>query len=111
MLATITRFLVLAATLVAGAAAAADEVKVFQLPEGAGPHDVAPAPDGKVCVLAQGSGALGVIDPATGPVRRGAGREPPRHAGSGAGPARRGLGASRRHPGPGRRRVTYVWKP
>src|SRR4051794_26688382 len=69
MLATITRFLVLAATLVAGAAAA-DEVNVFQLPEGAGPHDVAPAPDGKVWYSAQGSGALGIIDPATGAVRQ-----------------------------------------
>ena len=45
MLATITRSLVLTAALVAGAGAAA-EVKVFQVPEGAGPHDVAPAPDG-----------------------------------------------------------------
>ena len=45
MLATITRSLALAATLAAGTATAA-EVKVFQVPEGAGPHDVAPAPDG-----------------------------------------------------------------
>ena len=53
----------------AGTATAA-EVKVFQVPEGAGPHDVAPAPDGKVWFSAQGSGALGIIDPATGEVRQ-----------------------------------------
>jgi virginiamycin B lyase len=69
MLATITRCLALAATLAAGDAAAA-EVKVYQLPEGAGPHDVAPAPDGKVWYSAQGSGALGIVDPATGEVRQ-----------------------------------------
>ena len=67
MLATITRSLALAATLAAGTATAA-EIKVFQVPEGAGPHDVAPAPDGKVWFSAQGSGALGIIDPATGEV-------------------------------------------
>ena len=69
MLATITRSLALAATLAAGTATAA-EVKVFQVPEGAGPHDVAPAPDGKVWFSAQGSGALGIIDPTTGEVRQ-----------------------------------------
>ena len=69
MLATVTRSLVVVATLVAGAATA-DEVKVFQLPEGAGPHDVAPAPDGRIWYSAQGSGALGIIDPATGAVRQ-----------------------------------------
>ena len=69
MLATITRSLALAATLAAGTAMAA-EVKVFQVPEGAGPHDVAAAPDGKVWFSAQGSGALGIIDPATGEVRQ-----------------------------------------
>jgi hypothetical protein len=59
MLATSTRFLVPAATLVAGAAAA-DETKVFQLPEGAGPHDAAPAPDGRIRYSAQGAGAPGI---------------------------------------------------
>ena len=69
MLATIARSLVLVAMLVAGAAAAA-EVKVFQVPEGAGPHDVAPAPDGSIWYSAQGAGALGIINPATGEVRQ-----------------------------------------
>jgi virginiamycin B lyase len=57
------------ATLAAGAAMTA-EAKVFQLPEGSGPHDVAPAPDGRIWCSAQGSGALGIIDPATGEVRQ-----------------------------------------
>ena len=54
----------------AAGAARADEVKVFQLPEGAGPHDVAPAPEGRIWYSAQGSGALGIIEPATGAVRQ-----------------------------------------
>ena len=69
MLATLMRSLALAATLAAGTATAA-EVTVFQVPEGAGPHDVAPAPDGKVWYAAQGAGALGIVDPATGAVRQ-----------------------------------------
>src|SRR3954454_4574029 len=70
MLAVIARALVVVATLAAGAAMAA-EVKVFQLPEGSGPHDVAPVPDGRIWYSAQGAGALGIIDPATGTVRQG----------------------------------------
>ena len=42
------------------------EVKVYDLPDGARPHDVAPAPDGKVWYTAQREGALGILDPATG---------------------------------------------
>lgn len=63
------RALVLAAVLSAGAAQAA-EVKVFELPEGSGPHDVAPAPDGTIWYTAQRQGALGILDPATGAVRQ-----------------------------------------
>src|SRR4051812_10632098 len=69
MLAAITRSLVVVIMLADGAAAA-DEVKVFQLPEGAGPYDAAPAPDGRIWYAAQGSGALGIIDPTTGAVRQ-----------------------------------------
>src|SRR4051812_49151326 len=69
MLATVTRPLLLVTTLMAGAAVAA-EVKVFQLPEGAGPHDVAPAADSRIWYSAQGSGALGIIEPATGALRQ-----------------------------------------
>lgn len=41
-------------------------MKWFAVPAGAGPHDVAPAPDGTVWYTAQRSGALGRLDPATG---------------------------------------------
>jgi virginiamycin B lyase len=40
----------------------------FPLPEGSGPHDVAPAPDGRVWFTAQAAGALGRLDPRTGHV-------------------------------------------
>ena len=36
------------------------------MPPGSRPHDVAPAPDGRVWYTAQGSGELGVLDPVTG---------------------------------------------
>ncbi len=45
---------------------AAQEVQYFPVPHGAGPHDVAPAPDGSVWYTAQRQGALGRLDPATG---------------------------------------------
>ena len=61
------RFLVVA-TLAASSIALADaqQVRYFPLPAGAGPHDVAPAPDGTVWYTAQRAGALGRLDPATG---------------------------------------------
>lgn len=43
--------------------------QVFDLPAGAHPHDVAPAPDGRVWYTAQHQGALGILDPATGESR------------------------------------------
>jgi virginiamycin B lyase len=49
--------------------AQAFERQVYALPEGARPHDVAPAPDGKVWYTAQRKGALGILDPRTGDVR------------------------------------------
>src|SRR5262245_35335506 len=48
------------------AAADAEQVRYFPLPSGAGPHDVAPAPDGTVWYTAQRAGALGRLDPRTG---------------------------------------------
>ena len=51
------------------AAAVAAEVRVYEVPAGAHPHDVAPAPDGAVWYTAQHHGALGILDPATGAVR------------------------------------------
>lgn len=44
--------------------------RIFQLPEGARVHDVAPAPDGKIWYTAQRQGALGIIDPETGEIRQ-----------------------------------------
>ncbi len=44
-------------------------VERFPVPAGAGPHDVAPAPDGTVWYTAQRTGALGRLDPATGSTR------------------------------------------
>jgi virginiamycin B lyase len=57
-------------TLLAMSAQAQEQVEVFDLPEGAGPHDVSPAPDGTVWYTAQAQGALGVLDPASGAVRQ-----------------------------------------
>ena len=48
------------------APAGAVEVRTFAVPDGAHPHDVAPAPDGTVWYTAQHQGALGRLDPATG---------------------------------------------
>lgn len=48
----------------------AQEVRMFDVPAGARPHDVAPAPDGLVWYTAQNQGALGILDPATGAVRQ-----------------------------------------
>lgn len=41
----------------------------YDVPAGSRPHDVAPAPDGTVWYTAQGSGELGILDPATGETR------------------------------------------
>jgi virginiamycin B lyase len=46
--------------------APAAQVSYFDVPRGAHPHDVAPAPDGKVWYTAQHQGALGILDPKTG---------------------------------------------
>src|SRR3546814_10785761 len=51
-----------------GAEAAAQEVRYYPVPDGARPHDVAPAPDGTVWYTAQRQGALGILDPRTGEV-------------------------------------------
>jgi len=59
-------FVVLLAATSAGAA----EVAYYDVPKGARPHDVAPdpKPGGVVWYTAQGQGALGRLDPATGEV-------------------------------------------
>ncbi len=62
--------LILAAMFAAAPALAEDRVQVFDLPAGAHPHDVAPAPDGKVWYTAQAQGALGILDPSTGAIEQ-----------------------------------------
>ena len=52
------------------APALAQQVRYFPVPDGAGPHDVAPAPDGSVWYTAQRAGALGRLDPASGNVEQ-----------------------------------------
>jgi virginiamycin B lyase len=59
---------ILASLAVSGAAA--EEISYFAVPAGAGPHDVAPAPDGTVWYTAQQQGALGILDPRTGRVQQ-----------------------------------------
>jgi virginiamycin B lyase len=63
-------FVVLALAAAAISPAEAERVQYYPVPEGAGPHDVAPAPDGTVWYTAQGAGALGRLDPRTGTVEQ-----------------------------------------
>ena len=46
--------------------ALAAQVNYYPVPKGAHPHDVAPAPDGKVWYTAQSQGALGILEPKNG---------------------------------------------
>jgi streptogramin lyase len=55
------------ATTAAGVAPVGLRVQEYPVPAGSRPHDVAPAADGRsVWYTAQGSGQLGLLDPATG---------------------------------------------
>ncbi|MFR0689459.1 hypothetical protein ACLUTX_08685 [Enterobacterales bacterium AE_CKDN230030158-1A_HGKHYDSX7] len=54
------------AGLLLATGAQAYQVKYFDLPQGSGPHDVAPSDDGKVWYTAQKLGVLGRLDPRTG---------------------------------------------
>jgi virginiamycin B lyase len=56
-------------SLPAGGAQGGYEVREYVVPAGSHPHDVAPARDGGVWYTAQGSGALGWLNPKTGRVR------------------------------------------
>ena len=60
----------LAALLVVALGVQAAEVRYYDLPRGARPHDVAPdpRPGGPVWYTAQGQGALGRLDPASGQI-------------------------------------------
>ena len=60
----------LAGAAAVGTAHAAPEIHEFAVPDGAHPHDVAPAPDGGVWYTAQRQGALGHLDPRTGKTRQ-----------------------------------------
>ena len=53
---------------IAASAEIGRNITLFELPKGSRPHDVAPAPDGKIWYTAQKQGALGILDPATGQV-------------------------------------------
>jgi virginiamycin B lyase len=55
-----------AALAFAMTAAQAAQVTFYQLPSGAYPHDVSPAPDGKVWYSGQQLGVLGIFDPKSG---------------------------------------------
>jgi virginiamycin B lyase len=59
---------VLAALLLAGRPAGAEELREFPVPAGSHPHDVAPAPDGSVWYTGQHVGKLGRLYPDTGRV-------------------------------------------
>jgi virginiamycin B lyase len=52
----------------AAALAQAAQVRYYPVPKGSHPHDVAPAPDGKVWYTSQPRGELGRLDPATGKI-------------------------------------------
>ncbi len=45
------------------------DTRVYELPAGSRPHDVAPAPDGKVWYTGQRRGVLGILDPESGDVQ------------------------------------------
>ena len=60
--------LTVAVAVLAVGPARAGQVSYFDVPHGAHPHDVAPAPDGTVWYTAQHQGAIGILDPKTGKV-------------------------------------------
>lgn len=66
---TITSTALALALVIAGATTAhAALVEVLELPDGARPYSVAPQTFGKVWYTSQGTGALGILDPATNDV-------------------------------------------
>src|SRR5690349_17096397 len=54
-------FALQAATLTPTSSSTRSRFQEFSVPEGSGPHDVAPTPDGKVWYTAQHSGELGLL--------------------------------------------------
>ena len=66
---TRTRLLLAAALVITSTISAAHELKEYPVPQGAHPHDLAPAADGGVWYTAQHQAALGWLDPKTGKTR------------------------------------------
>jgi virginiamycin B lyase len=66
----IAHWLLAAAITLAAPASAEHPTRLFDVPKGAHPHDVAPGPPGIIWYTAQWQGALGIIDIATGTVRQ-----------------------------------------
>lgn len=58
-------FATVAAMMLGAGDAQAAQVSYYDVPRGAHPHDVAPAPDGRVWYTAQSQGAIGILDPKT----------------------------------------------
>lgn len=56
--------------MISSAAVAEVKIESFRVPDGAHPHDVAPAADGTVWYTAQHQGALGRLDPRTGETKQ-----------------------------------------
>ena len=69
MLRVVASVLLVAASIAHSPALAAD-IRCYPVPQGSGPHDVAPAADGTVWYTARRVGALGRLDPKTGSVRQ-----------------------------------------
>ena len=59
-------FVVVCSSIFAAPPAWSAQVAYYQLPSGAYPHDVAPAPDGTVWFTGQSQGFLGRFDPRNG---------------------------------------------
>src|SRR3990172_4783117 len=66
---TRTKVLLVSALVLASTVCAALEIKEYPVPQGAHPHDLAPAADGGVWYTAQHQAALGWLDPKTGKTR------------------------------------------
>src|SRR5215472_4225217 len=64
------RIIAALALIAVARAAAAAEMKFYQLPAGSYPHDVAPAPDGTVWFSGQSHGFAGRFDPQTGKLEK-----------------------------------------
>src|SRR5262245_9854832 len=79
LIVVLTTFLIVSFTFAQSTQVVPYAITEFPVASVTHPHDVAPAPDGRVWYTAQHSGALGYLDPATGETRHiplGAGSAP-----------------------------------